>query len=95
MQTETCEATAAVVAVPPPQLLAAGAPLVASGTRKAAPSDTPPLHTSSFLPPKLPLPAFAGSETVHWALSGVMAAAGAVLLVALTEFMRKQWPARG
>ena len=93
VRTQSCELVAATV--PPPQLLAAGAPLAASGTRRAAAKQPPPLHTSSVLPPKLPLPAFADSQSVQWVLYGVMGLAALTLLVALTEFMRKQWPARG
>jgi hypothetical protein len=92
----TCElmATAAPTA---PQLLAAGAPLAAPHRTEPPRSVLPSGHSSSFRPPRLPLPSFADrvGGSARWGLYAVMAVAALALVFSLTEFARKQWPARG
>jgi hypothetical protein len=95
---QRCE-QAGSAAPPPPQLLAAGAPLAVRGKTEPPPPRTvlPPAHSSSFTPPRLPLPSFAdrAGDSARWGLYAVMALAGLALVFSLTEFARKQWPARG
>jgi hypothetical protein len=93
---QTCE-QAAIAAPPPPQLLAAGAPLAARGKVERPHTGLPPARSSSFTPPRLPLPSFAdgAGSSARWALYAVMAVAALALVFSLTEFARKQWPARG
>lgn len=94
---QTCEQALTAVPPPPPQLLAAVAPLAMRGKIEPSRTVLPPAHSSSFRPPRLPLPSFAdrAGGSARWGLYAVMAVAALALVFSLTEFARKQWPARG
>jgi hypothetical protein len=94
---QACELASTAAPPPPPQLLAAGAPLAVRGKPEPPRTVLPPAHSSSFRPPRLPLPSFAdrAGGAVRWGLYAVMAVAALALVFSLTEFARKQWPARG